>query len=435
MAKFEAICKYKITAQCKSPLRIGGNAQSKDDVLVDEFTGLPFIQASSIAGAMGEYIEKNKGKKIRTEIFEGNLRVSDAKFFEEDVLLENRPRLSLNKFSGTVASSKLKGTEGYSGNKFDQRYIASMSKFEFEIILYTGQNSTKSEHQFIIEEVFSAFEKEYIKLGSQKTNGCGKISILKVEKNKYSMNETFDRNAWAKDLACNFEILDVSNVKLIDNLKMPYRFKLIAEIDKALLLKGSDGAEQFKDANERYIIPGSSIKGAFRNHIEKISSFKNLNQEFITSMFGSSSQDDEVISGKIIFDEIVIKESKDIEGFRIKIDKFTGGVIDMALVSERPIWGKIAISAEVAKDNEEEGFAKNMMLLWAFRDISKGMFSLGGGESIGRGYIKPQSLSVSDGDEEILKIDFTEKTPKFIKGEGLIKKWGNSLDQKVQGGL
>lgn len=104
---------------------------------------------------------------------------------------------------------------------------------------------------------------------------------------------------------------------------------------------------------------------------------------------------------------------------RIKIDRFTGGTIQGALLEEQPVFGFPLHNQNEQKSSiklcfqlrhfKEEHYWQAGLLLFLIRDLIQGKIRLGGGKAIGRGLVEavsPIVISVNNGE----KINIEVKT-------------------------
>lgn len=79
---------------------------------------------------------------------------------------------------------------------------------------------------------------------------------------------------------------------------------------------------------------------------------------------------------------------------RNRIDRFTGGTIDSALFTDKPIWqtdkSKATISINLRVQDCEQKEAGLMLLL--MKDLWLGNLSIGGNKAIGRGVLKGKNV-------------------------------------------
>lgn len=408
---YDHIIKYKVMTQLVTPMHIGASFGMGNEVLIHPVDGLPFVQASSIAGVIRGYYEGKCADKVK-ELFgsgdaDGNARIvfSDG-HFSESIRYEMRPRVNIDPVSGTTGKSQVKGTGASSGHKFDMECIAAGTNLTFEVYI-------KADNYAVADgmlEAFSALNSGAITLGGQKSNGFGNVRITSLLEKRFNLRDESDFSKWLheEDIAdCDYEE-KLSELKECQGFA--YRICLKGMTESGILVKGykKEGfgekgvdAISIQDANGNYIIPGSSIKGSIRNQITRILTYKSYTKEkldaVIRNIFGEADSGGE--TGNIRVYDTVIKVPKSNElprTNRIHIDKLTGGVMNQALFSEQKAFGNINICIDIQKKNDADKSCGYLIL--ALRDLAANLYNLGGGYSVGNGMIKAEELSVQAAD-------------------------------------
>lgn len=149
------------------------------------------------------------------------------------------------------------------------------------------------------------------------------------------------------------------------------------------------------------ILPASSIKGAVCAHVNLIAAQMGVSQSVADDLFGrGASEQDNGKRGKLRFEDIPLSGAKQ-KISRIRINKFTGGVMRRGLFTEElhscdiemPIW---------LPQTEKAGCA----LLYALRDFGLGLYSLGSGGAVGYGAAKIDCILVESPDGTQAKLCF-----------------------------
>ena len=140
------------------------------------------------------------------------------------------------------------------------------------------------------------------------------------------------------------------------------------------------------------VVPGTAWAGLFRHKIlellfECMDKKEEKARNMVDKLFGSERKEKEKRRARIAFEE-----AADLNGqsdFRMitrnKIDRFTGGVLNAALFSERIAVGgmfRLGIRIQDAKDYEIG------LLLLAIEELSNGLAAIGGTTAAGRGVMK-----------------------------------------------
>ena len=434
---FDHAVVYQVEATCKTPLRTG-DAEGDVEKILRYKDGTPFIQGNSISGAMRAWLEENYGEETGIALFgnrsetdpvstkknagtigqaaEGHLIISDG-VFPRSAADAARTGVVIDRHTGTARKDI--------GGLFRVFHIVTGEKMHFNIT-WTGMEKQLQQTEFI-EKMLSAMNQGTIRLGAKKTSGFG-VFTLEVKKKMFDLRDEKDRWDWLEDR------VDGVSLKL-KNIQEKVETKFIIQgIADAILIKAA-AAEYTKDG-VRYVtnmmegrlpvIPGSSIKGAVRARVASIAEVLNLPSTIVEEMFGNSMDNQaEQRAGKVYFEDILVDQAKKEKIARIRINRFTGGVIRRSLFNEEPLNTKVKIRVLVP-DNP----VYCMLLLFAFRDLGMGLYNLGSGGSIGRGYITVDTIKAVSGTGEKLRLRFQNmQTCTCEEGENLLKMWGEELEK------
>lgn len=414
--KYQKIIKYLVTAVCAQPLHIGSASGEKEEVLVHPTDDRPFIQASSLAGVLRQYYTVTHGEEQAEGLFgarrfetdanacdgASRVRFGDGVFSGKDLMLELRPRVKIDPVTGTCDSGAIKGTNRQAGHKFQMESVGAGAEFGFQVYLYDER------YQADLEEVLAAVHQGSVQFGGQKSNGCGFMKLRSLRRKTFDMTRKEDRAAWAEEEA----LAEQAYEDITDDLKTAartaaYEVTVTGSTEGELLVKSIAVEECGKDAPDsmnirnaagEYIVPGSSLKGAVRNQMERIASCLG-NAEVVAATFGKTGDTrDNGIAGNIVFRDTVVgnREDNDRAGnrSRIHLDKFTGGVMYGGLFQEKNVSGRVEFSILIQDRNHPDSSCG--LLLMALRDMAVGMMSIGGGYNVGKGIIDVDRIEVKD---------------------------------------
>lgn len=461
--RYNKIIKYKITAVCAEPLHIGNAGGEKGQVLVHPADGIPFVQASSIAGVFQMYYRNVFGQEEADQLFgahnisggieeiendmdsgelggqESRIRISDGNFCLDETALkmELRPRVKINRETGTCDVSPVQGTDKDSGQKFEMEYIGAGARIQFSVYLYDMDAKEK------LEDVFRAIQRQQIQLGGQKSNGCGYLKISQLLCKEFDMEQEQDRKLWIDEEKLEKSAYDDHTADILEMVATEaYRITVTGKTEGDLLVKsisvtdfGKDAPDcmNIQNAKKDYIIPGSSFKGTIRSQMEMIASYLKVG-DIIDDTFGVPKyKKQKGKSGNIrFFDTKVGEQNKNNSNrvtHRIHIDKFTGGVMHQGLFSEKNVFGDVEFRIEVLNKNHPERTCG--LLFLALRDMASGMVSVGGGRNVGKGFIKVEKMLVESGDGTSAQINFPDKI--INDGSGIIKRCLDAIRRKEDG--
>lgn len=411
---YDRVVKYSIRASCATPLHIGSGDGTKGEVLVHPVDHRPFIQASSLAGAFREFYKNHcldEGNDMLEHLFGGGgeeSRVSAVRFTDADfqkISMELRPRLKIDAKTGTCSQKVIKGSLIQSGQKFEEEYVAAGSEFSFQVFICMKEENLEQD----FEKILRSFDGGNIRLGGQKSNGCGFITLQKVQKRKFLLKNPKDRRAWIEDRETEYEDITKTLQGKEQDIVQAYRLAVKCRTDGELLVKGIVGDMENGELNDRnmqnakgeFIIPGSAWKGVLRSRVEAITAYLHLDSA-AGEMFGEKS--DKNGNGKsgmvCILDSIVGHEGP--VRTRIAIDKFTGGVKYGAMVREKLVSGELRLSIQISENPYSDSQCGLLML--ALRDMAAGLISVGSGSSAGRGYLLVEEIRIERQDKHTAVI-------------------------------
>ncbi len=443
-ATFTYAVRYRVYATCRTPLRTGG-ADGDTELVLTNSKGRPMIQGSSLAGAMRAWVQQTHGTAMAEALFgsqkrAGHLIVSDGMFnkdFEQSV----RPRLKIDPKTGSAAE----------GQKFDLAQINAGASFHFTLT-WLGQGDNTAERG-ALEETLAALNEGEIYLGGQKSNGFGRVALA-VKKQTYDMKQEQGRTAWLQMEASEREDMappkeNSENILTLPSLTKRNRvtFTLTGTAD-SILVKSS--AVEYDEENHSYtrnlmerkhplppesadgkqeqekqevrgtpILPGSSVKGAVRAQAERIAQ-RTGREALVEELFGRGSiETDNGKAGRLRFEDAKLEEAQPQKITRIRINRFTGGVIRAGLFKEEPLKSKVTLTITAPADCKE-GCA---LLLYALRDLGLGLYNLGSGGAIGRGYLNVKTLTAESVDRTVT-LTFSEGGGYTVSDpDGLAAEW------------
>ena len=244
---------------------------------------------------------------------------------------------------------------------------------------------------------------------------------FKDDKNKCELNEGNENkgNDTSEDNnhSTLYSILQVSKYShLTANLK----------IEGSVLVRDIYSIEEDEDYAHTYndgksVIYGTSWAGAIRGGLAKLlkSNGYDTAEKYLDSVFGRQFWDGKKYvtePSKVRIDASYICGGERIKYTRNKIDRFTGGAANTALLKSRPHFGgECKLNIYFAKGEDERDIAIKELFLLALDAISKGLITLGGETSVGRGVFKVGEVLI-DG----VKTDFDKEKStlkKVICGE------------------
>lgn len=414
-AQFTQAVRYTVTAVCKTPLRTGnGDLQ---DVLKD-VNGVPFIQGSSLAGALRSWLERENAD-CAARLFggqekEGHLIVSDG-HFDAGAEQEQRPRLRISQKTGCADK----------GAKFDIAHMGKDSAFTF-ILTWLGRAEDTIELAGI-EQMLAALHTGEIQLGAQKSNGFGRV-VLSVRKRIFDLYQQADREAWLDD-AEDDEPVTLPMVNQKSKVKLTVVGKIEHILVKASSASMENGVNIIKNMEEQgqAILPASSIKGAVRARASVIAAQMGLVQTFVDSLFGRGAQEqDNGKRGRVSFEDVMLSGAKQ-KISRIRINKFTGGVMRRGLFTEEPYSCQVEVPIWIP----QEEMAGCGLVLYALRDLGLGLYNFGSGGSVGHGFVQVDHILAETPSGAQAKLCFDENRQCTVHDPNhIFEEWMRHLEEE-----
>ncbi len=421
-ATFFHAAQYWVKGVCQSPLRTGAADGDLESVLTDA-QGVPILPGSSLAGALRGWLAQSQWSAFVQALFgsqerPGRLMVSDARFSAE-APCSMRPRLRIDGATGSAAP----------GGKFDVAQIDAGATFSFQL---TWMGLERGEEELAaVEAMLCALDSGLIRLGAQKSNGFGRVG-LQVRRRLFDMRDAGARRAWLRAEEGG-EPLALAALSAKDTVV----FTLSGRAD-SLLVKAAAadyGKQQRRSwtpnlsQGGKAVLPGSSIKGAVRARAQMIVRSAGLSQEhLVQDLFGSGAAGEGLgIAGSVRFEDCLFAAPRTQKISRIRIDRFTGGVIRGGLLTEEPLCGEVVL--RLTAPDQPLGCA---LLLYALRDLGLGLYNLGSGGSIGRGYLHVERIEARHTDGRRGSLRFGEARCAVEDPDGLFSDWMRAWKEKVR---
>ena len=432
-----------------------GSAEFHTDMpLAKDGEGNYYIPGTSLAGALRDYLNRASGvyeewcdkshvktseSEIVKRIFgfqeknEGNasaLLVEDAPAIGE-VPVSVRDHLVIIRETGGAAP----------GLKFDREVVQAGAIFDFRMEMQSKTDHEMKALRPYIGSLVHALKQGDIRLGGATSRGLGAVMLEQIRIFEWDLQQESEFNEYLKFLVNDQQV--PANVKLpdfpvSDQLKPePFvEIKLRCGIDGPFMIK-SGAVDESRYENEAeapdmvcllesdsfrkdsFVIPGSSIKGAFRAHAERIikmcrprvdekfwlENFKE-NGTIDLKKFGryleirkqSSHEPPEIEAcfgdadrgqGSFIFTDAYFEPNEHLTKItnHVAIDPLTGGAIDSALYSMDAIWDDKNAEFTMLLRVQRPELWQLGLLGHLLKDLHDGRIRLGFGKTRGMGRV------------------------------------------------
>ncbi|AEE14459.1 protein of unknown function DUF324 [Thermodesulfobium narugense DSM 14796] len=437
-----------------SPFVIGtGKGDIIDIEIIKDEIGNPYIPATSFVGALRHHISKNfkeEDKKIweyfwgsknanNSEAVQSHIIVSDAK-------IKNGKDKSYIAVRDGVAIDEKRGIAKDKA-KYDYEIVNKDLKFEFKAEIKIRKNFKDKEVEIlkILKTILTELGAGKVQFGAFTTKGFGRFKLKNLQILKFDFPD--DGVNYLKYLQHGDLQKDKLDLSKIDSLPLKDNNDCIITADfsiKSSLIISSyttdpkDPDKVHIKYDDKNVLTGTSLKGAIRSRVFKIVNTlcKNNQEENndLRKLFGwadTENKEKTKYKSRIIIDESIVEDVIEKEQTRIKIDRFTGGVMSGALFQSKPLWHndenvQLKIKIKDTKDWEIG------LLLLVLKDLWNEDLPIGGEKNIGRGVLKGKKIEIvykgqkyiiekSTNDDEADKIAINDTNKQVL--EGFVKKF------------
>lgn len=421
----------KGTVKLESPLLIGGGEGNAfiDINLLKDSNGNPLIPGTSLAGVLlsmsGEeykifFGKMSKEKEKSSQDTQSMLSIDDITLKDSEITV--RDGVKINRDTG-VAEDKA---------KFDYEAVERGAKGNFKITLSIRERFKNENSDEFIKNL-AAMLRHGIFLGSHTTKGFGKICTEQISLDVYDYSKPEDVKAWLQDKPCPSNLLDGQTYSENEIAENSFSVEADFVLNSSLIVRTSRYDETYSDiymdlekiatvqllSNGDYVIPGSSIRGVICQRAKEIMkmSGKSGYEEALKSLLGFASENkkEKGYSGKksrLVVEECYISRSngsvRHFKQTRNRIDRFTGGTINSALMQNIPVWKKSANADKPLKLSFHINNCRPWeagLMLFVLKDLWTGMVAFGGEKSIGRGTLKGIKATINLGQKKIVMTE------------------------------
>lgn len=429
-----------------TPAHFGnGDAEGITDLSLirDPLEGRALLTGATITGALRNYLwewewgyqtqydEKVHKNALAIQLFGGTHRdpngeqsaliIDDA--LGEYPLLELRDGVRIDPVTRTAEDDM----------KYDIELLRVGTTFplRFELLVAENEKSDYAERlQFALATALTGLETAgEIGLGSRKRRGYGECQVTEWTVTDYDLTTTDGLLAWLtnrgqpKTSGSIHTLLPLEATQVEMPIDQRHALHIRADfwLDGSLLVRSGTGEQASgpdtmhlhrlqRDSDQRTpVLPGTSVAGALRHRTLRIA--KLIHPEdgsaLVNQLFGSDPKHYHAKNGegpeaeasksqkrrpyrgsKISVRETVIQEARTLIQHRIRIDRFTGGVLDNYLFDEAPLFGGAGslVQLDLTVRNPTQGEVGLILLL--LKDLWTADLALGGGANVGRGRLR-----------------------------------------------
>lgn len=427
-------CKYyALRIEVASPICVSsGVAEYTDSDVMRNGDGEVFIPGTTLAGAFRSYIENKKNEQSIFGYSKGeegrmsSVFISDL-YFDNDVRISERDHVKLNE-------------EKQVNNKFDTEILETGAEgiIYFHYIEREEGNLAKVFDKEI-SEIAKGIQGGYIRIGSNKNRGFGRLKILEVKSKVFIEKERDALLEFKSKYYKNIDKYDLDEInekldeKIGDSTQLKYMtlrvpLKLTGGISiRKYSTKPEEADYEHIKCKGKPVIPGSSWNGAIRAMCTRILNELTKDRENVKNyidvwfgpiVVGKKEKESKLSQSMIVFSESVIEGGKDKIISRNKINRFDGSTVDGALYTEKAHFGGTT-NLEIMIRKDKEGYYKALagLIELVVDDIKNGYVAVGGQAAIGRGIFEGVNIGETqyEWQGEDNRVDYNNALYEFIK--------------------
>lgn len=400
----------------RSPLLLGsGSDDTVDKEIIRQPNGKPYIPASSVSGKIRRIFSLNKNAFLTDsyEQFWGTENSNAQKTYQSHIIFDDL-LLRGEQFSTAIRDGVRIG--------YEKNIAEDKTKYNYEILEPNHQFNFRAEitirHTFEAEE-FKTLANYLIQIlqndfniGANSTSGFGELACSDAQMLYFEFPKDFE--AWMNYLKGNkpnaYKLEGIRKVEL----KTPSIFSINARLKvKSTFLTSSyslDGdsdktqLSRGKGESKEFVVGGKSVRGAIRHRGLKILNTVGITdaEKRIKNLFGEVDEKTKFAQkSKISINEGVFVGGNTEKQTRIKIDRFTGGTIEGALLEVEPlVGGEVNLNFQI-NDYTSQDVA---LIMYIMKDLWTGDLAVGGEKNVGRGVLEGISAEIK-WEEATLKLN------------------------------
>ena len=403
--------RYTLTGTVKlvSPLIIRAGVYNDilndtvDDIVVTYHDGQPFIPGTSLAGVLRQTIQDIRpdadnvlfGSIDEHEGTQSALQINDIPL--ENTNISVRDGICIDDVLGVTKD----------GAKYDFEVIESGAYGTLRIdciIRECHQNQVD-----IIEDALKTLAnllKNGISIGARTVNGFGRIACEDISLEYYDFIKPESVQAWL--LRKSGATITIPEAPIV--AKRDLIIDMDCYLEDTILIKSifearwEDKLEgKSEDKLLTLFIPGTSVKGVLRHQCGHILHALGRGTVLTNNLFGySNNKTKQSHKGRFLVNEVYFDKSyAQEEQHRIRVDRFTSGVMNGALFADHPLRNTkgetLTFPLHIRIKNCSDSEAGLAMLL--VKDLMTGQVTMGANRTIGCGRIRGNSVTIHYNDK------------------------------------
>lgn len=391
-----------------APLLIGSGVgddwgNDKDIHVLKDKKGRAFIPGTSICGVLRDFLQKHEDfAGMEADLF-GDMDRAQSCINIDDIVLDDaeltfRDGVSIDMNTGVAVNAA----------KYDYEAVdrGARGRFRIEVTRRACDEANWGKRR---EAVILLREKliSGLAVGAITAKGFGRVHAENVSSGFYDFHDSADVKEWfmqkeptPEKASDRMEEHAAHRLTVSDDFVIEADFSLrtsliVRDYTRKKKVPNSKVKEKYFNAvslmsKESYVLPGTSIKGVLRHHSEHILECLGMSNACLNNLMGCAEKDKKVKSRFFVEESLLSDAVVPAGQTRIRIDRFTGSVIDSALVDNEPLWqaDKTKQALHLCFGIRQAKASEAGLALLLLRELWQGNVAIGGEKAIGRGTLK-----------------------------------------------
>jgi CRISPR/Cas system CSM-associated protein Csm3 (group 7 of RAMP superfamily) len=296
--------------------------------------------------------------------------------------------------------------------KFDREVLPAGMRFPVRLELVVTEPSREAEELDLLAVALAGFQQGDIPIGAQRSRGFGACRVSSWRVRRFDLSNQGGWLAWLASDHLNPLVGTTPCHDIVSALRTPgaggpgaatdqrnhIRIELRLRFKGGLLVRSPGLLATSADASHLHsgghpVLPGTSLAGALRARAAKIARLVRASRgdadRWIERLFGPRKPEDparrfQPHASRLRTSERRVADAQSLRVARIRIDRFTSGVVNGGLFDEEPAYlGRTDVTLVLRNPKPGE----LGLLLLVLKDLLAGDLPMGGGGAVGRGAV------------------------------------------------
>lgn len=417
------VARWIITADLvlQTATHLGGGAGDVVDMMLvrDARTGAPLLPGTSIAGAVRSHLADVLGGYRSREdagvaILFGGARGDDLGGQSPLIVFDSLGILPDHHAPEIRDGVQIDAARGVAEDhkKFDLEVLPAGTCFPLRFDLVVSQGEQESELLALLIAALDGLSCGDIALGARRSRGLGAARCMKWKVKRYDLSS---RDGWLGWLLTDGDEPSPEGASEAANVREAFehafgralprmrdqRRRVLVDLEikatgdvlvrSAPAVPGAPDAVHIRSAG-RSVLPGTSLAGVLRKQAMRIARVVRAQngdaEQWVERLFGPRMEGVENVgsgalrASKLRVSEGIVEEGTRSRPSRVRIDRFTQGVVHGALFDEEPEHGgRVRLRLEL----REPASGELGLVLLVLKDLLTGEIAVGGTSAVGRG--------------------------------------------------